>query len=68
MTEEEDHFFAGKLDQRLRKKYGDQWIPCPKGHLNSPNAEVCWKCGRPIERALCEEKRERLFEAPRSDI
>lgn len=22
---------------------------CPKGHYNSPNAEVCWKCGKELK-------------------
>ena len=36
------------VDAELRHKH-QNWLACPKGHLNSPNALVCWKCGRPIE-------------------
>jgi ribosomal protein L40E len=35
----------GEMDQELRRKYRGRWLVCPKGHLNSPMAKECAKCG-----------------------
>lgn len=46
MTEEPYHpKFMKEIDQNLKNRYWSNWRVCPKGHLNSPNAKVCWKCG-----------------------
>ncbi len=26
-----------------------KWKTCKKGHSNSPNAKVCWKCGQKLD-------------------
>lgn len=38
------------VDKELRAKNPKRWRRCPKGHLNSPVALVCWKCGLTIPR------------------
>lgn len=35
----------GEIDLSLKNRYWSNWLVCPKGHMNSPNAKVCWKCG-----------------------
>lgn len=40
--------YPGELDNNITAMYREQWQKCPKGHLNSPNAHICWKCGEPI--------------------
>jgi ribosomal protein L40E len=35
----------GEMDKNLRNRYRGHWLVCPKGHLNSPNAKMCDKCG-----------------------
>jgi len=42
--------YPGELDQELKHRYRDQWRNCSKGRLNSPNAQICWKCGEPIQK------------------
>jgi hypothetical protein len=38
----------GKPGNSRQKEMIQQWRECSKGHLNSPNAQICWKCGEPI--------------------
>lgn len=35
----------GEIDKSIRNRYRGRWLVCPKGHLNSPNAKICDKCG-----------------------
>lgn len=39
---------AGSMDKAFVRKYGGQMKKCSKGHLNSPNAKKCWKCGEEL--------------------
>jgi hypothetical protein len=42
------------IAKSLRQKHVGEWIRCSHGHLNSPNADICWKCEEPLERAVSE--------------
>jgi ribosomal protein L40E len=37
------------IDEALMLKYRWAMKLCSKGHFNSPNAKVCWKCGEPLK-------------------
>lgn len=36
-------------DDRVRLRHLGEWKTCPNGHLNSPNAKQCWKCGKKVD-------------------
>lgn len=37
--------FKTSMDQRMKRRYGIEMIPCSKGHLNTRSATTCWVCG-----------------------
>lgn len=36
------------MDKRLKSMYYLRLKECSEGHLNSPNAKECWKCGEKL--------------------
>jgi len=37
------------MDEIMTKKLYGKAKKCSKGHLNSPNAKQCWKCGEVLQ-------------------
>jgi uncharacterized OB-fold protein len=36
------------MDERMIKRLHGKIKKCSKGHLNGPNAHICWKCGETL--------------------